>query len=119
MCWPHMLQQCQIVMNQALHTSMGKQLYFAFSRYPPILADGACLPSVTGDEDDLALAHDLIHDTHQKRSQRYRDVANRKQRNQSVKVGVLVWVKRETEFPSTIQKLNVKWNGPYKVIKVK
>ncbi len=99
--WPTLLQPCQIIMNQAIHTSTGQQPYFAFfSRHPPRLAEAA-LPSIDGDEDDLTAAHALIRETHQKMSRRYRDVANRARKNQRVERGALVWVKSETTVPGT------------------
>ena len=117
--WPQLLQECQLIMNQASHTSTGQQPYFAFfSRHPPRLARSA-LPTVDGDQDEMAAAHALIKDTHQKMSRRYREVANRNRKNQAVGVRSLVWVRKETAIPGTCRKLNVKWDGPYRVVEVK
>ncbi len=75
--WPKLLQPCQVIGNQAVHTSTGQQPYFAFfSRYPPRLVS-ASLPFVDGAADELAEAHAQVRETHQKMSRRYRDVANR------------------------------------------
>ncbi len=105
-------------MNQAVHTSTGQQPYFTFfSRHPPRLVS-ASLPSVDGETDELAEAHALIRETHQKMSRRYRDVANRVRKNQRLEVGALVWVKSETTVPGTCRKLNPKWNGVYRIVEV-
>ncbi|KAG0714265.1 Transposon Tf2-9 polyprotein [Chionoecetes opilio] len=117
--WPTLLQPCQITMNQAVHTSTGQQPYFAFfSRHAPRLV-GAALPDVEGEQDDMDVAHALIRETHQKMSRRYRDVANQKRKNQVVEVGALVWVRKETTIPGTCRKLNVKWDGVYRVVEVR
>ena len=117
--WPTLLQPCQSIMNQAVHTSTGQQPFFGFfSRYPPRLV-GAALPTIDGGEEELAAAHALISETHQKMTRRYRDNANKKRKNQSVEIGTLVWVKKETTLPGTCRKLNVKWDGPYRVCDIK
>ncbi len=104
--WPKLLQPCQVIMNQAVHTSTGHQPYFSFfSRYPSRLVS-ASLPSVEGAADELAEAHALVRETHQKMSRRYRDVANRARKTQRVEVGALVWTRK---------KLNPKWHGVYRV----
>ncbi len=56
--WSQLVQSCQISMNQAVHTSTGKQPYFAsfFSRHPPRLVS-ATLLSVDGGDEDLVEAH--------------------------------------------------------------
>ncbi len=109
--WPKLLQPCQVIMNQAVHPSTGQQPYFAFfSRHPPRLVS-ASLTSVDGEADELAKAHALVRETHQKMSRRYRDVANRARKTQKVEVGALVWVKSEVPVPGTCKKLNPKWNG--------
>ncbi len=57
--WPNLLQPCQVIMNQAVHTSTGQQPYFAFfSRHPTSLVS-ASLPSVDGEADELAETHAL------------------------------------------------------------
>ncbi|KAG0727867.1 Transposon Tf2-9 polyprotein [Chionoecetes opilio] len=118
--WPTLLQPCQITMNQAVHTSTGKaKPHFAFfSRHAPRLV-GTSLPGVEGEQDDMDVAHALIRETHQKMSRRYRDVANRKRKNQVVEVGALVWVRKETTIPGTCRKLNVKWHGIYRMMEVR
>jgi len=116
--WPRLLQSCQSVMNSAVHTSTGHQPFYAFfSRHAPRLA-GMRLPATDGEEDDVAAAHQNIRDTHVKMSRKYRSVANRKRKEQRVDVETLVWVKRETAEPGTCTKLNVRWDGPYKVVEV-
>ena len=47
---------------------------------------------------------------------KFRTVANRKRKTETVEVNDLVWVHKEHTVPGTAQKLNVKWTGPYKVI---
>ncbi len=72
----NLLQPCQVIMNQAVHTPTGQHPYFTFlSHHPPRLVS-ASLPSVDGEADELAEAHVLVRETHQKMSQRYRDAAN-------------------------------------------
>ncbi len=74
--WSNLLQPLQVIMNQAVHTSAGQQPYIAFfSRHPPRLVS-ASLPSVDGEADELAEAHALVRETHQKMLRRYRDAAN-------------------------------------------
>ena len=52
-------------------------------------------------------------------TRKYREVAKkRKRKNQAVSEGTLVWVRREVLLPGTSKKLNLKWDGPYKVVKV-
>ncbi len=109
--WPNLLQPCQVIMNQAVHTSTGQQPYFAyFSRHPPRLVS-ASLPSVDGEADELAKAHALVRETHQKMSRRYRDAANSARKNQEVEKVDLVWVKGEVLVPGTCKKLNPMWHG--------
>ena len=105
-------------MNQAVHTSTGVQPYFAFfSRHVPRIL-GAKLPSVEGEKDEVEIAHEIIRETHKKMTRKYREVANRKRKNQAVSEGTLVWVRREVLLPDTSKKLDLKWNGPYKVVEV-
>ncbi len=116
--WPRYLAACQVVLNRAIHTSTGSQPYFAFfSRHAP-LNIGAPLPSVDGEEDEVAVAHKVIRDIHLKMSRKYRDIANCRRKNQTVVKGALVWVKRETTLPGTCRKLNPRWDGPFKVVEV-
>ncbi|KAG0700809.1 hypothetical protein GWK47_025451 [Chionoecetes opilio] len=115
----HCFSRAKSPFNQAVHTSTGQQPYFAFfSRHAPRLV-GTSLPGVEGEQDDMDVAHALIRETHQKMSRRYRDVANRKRKNQVVEVGALVWVRKETTIPGTCRKLNVKWDGIYRVVEVR
>ena len=51
-------------------------------------------------------------------TRKYRDVVNRKRKEQKVEQGALVWVKRETTDPGVCKKLSVRWNGPYQVVEV-
>ena len=53
-----------------------------------------------------------------KMSRKYRSVANRKRKEQKVKVDALVWVKRETTEQGVCKKLGVRWDGPYRVVEV-
>ncbi|MPC35444.1 hypothetical protein E2C01_028867 [Portunus trituberculatus] len=66
-------------------------------------------------EDEMATAHALIRDTYQKMTRSYQENANRNRKSQSVEIGTLVWVRKETTMPGTCRKLNVKWDGPYRV----
>ena len=114
--WPKYLTQCQQIMNTATHTSTNTTPYFAFFGRHPSRSLG--LPVVSSDSDGVSEAHRLIGETQKAMTQRYRDVANRNRKNQSVGVGTLVWVKRETITPGTSRKLNPKWMGPYRVEEV-
>ncbi len=51
--WPQLLQPCQISMNQAVHTSMGQQPYFAFYSCQPPRLVSAALPLVDGGDENL------------------------------------------------------------------
>ncbi len=82
--WPQLLQSYQITVNQAVHTFTRQQPYFAFfSRHPPWLVS-AGLPSVSGEDEELAAAQALIRQTHQKTTRYYRQVASRKRTNPQV-----------------------------------
>ena len=116
--WPRLLQTCQATMNAAVHTSIAQQPYFAFfSRHAPRLV-GTRLPTVDGEVDDFDVARQVIRETHEKMTQRYRRVANRKRKEQRVDIGALVWIKRETTESGVCKKLSVRWNGPYQVVEV-
>ena len=116
--WPQYLPTCQAVLNRAVHTSTGVQPYFAFfGRHAPRKV-GAPLPTVPGEPEGLKVAHETIQATHKALTRRYREVANRCRQNQSVRVGSLVWVKREVHDPGVCRKLQPKWNGPYRVVEV-
>ena len=73
------------------------------------------MPEVSGTSDELVLAHKLLQKTHLNMMRKFRAVANRRRRNQSVEVDSLVWVKAETVMPGISSKLQVHWIGPYKV----
>ena len=79
---------------------------------------GTRLPTVNGEEDDIAVAHRIIRETHEKMTRKYRDVVNRKRKEQKVEQGALVWVKRETTDLGVCKKLSVRWNGSYQVVEV-
>ena len=116
--WPQLIRQCQGVLNSAVHTSTGVTPFFAFfSRHPPCLETNS-LPVIEGDEDDLSIAHQVIRNTHEKMARKFRSVANRGRINQAVKEQDLVWVKSVTPVPGSCRKLNLRWNGPYKVVEV-
>ncbi len=113
-----LLQTCQATMNAAVHTSTAQQSYFAFfSRSTPRVV-GTRLPTITGEEDDISIARRVIKETQEKMTRKYREVANRKRKEQKVNSGALVWVKREVNEPGVCKKLCAKWNGPYKVVEV-
>lgn len=74
----------------------------------------ARLPEVECEKKDLLNALTLIQETHQRRARRYRELANRGSRDQGVRVGSLLWVKKETV--NHLQKLNIKWDSHYRVV---
>lgn len=116
--WPRLLPMCQATMNAAVHTSIAQQPFFAFfSRHAPRVV-GARLPTVDGDENDVEVVRRLIRETHEKMTRKYREVANRKRKDQKVDIGALVWVKRETTESGVCKKLCVRWDGPYQVVEV-
>ena len=117
--WPQLLHACETTMNQAVHTTTGQQPFFLFfNRYPPRLVS-AQLPSVEGEDEELAAAHALVRETHQRMARKYRSVANRQRKSQSVELNSLVWIRRETPTPGTCKKLNPRWDGVYKVVEVR
>ncbi|MPC55650.1 hypothetical protein E2C01_049593 [Portunus trituberculatus] len=97
-------------MKAAVHTSTTQQ--------PAPHMVGNRLPTVDGEESDLDIARRVIRETHEKITQKYWSVANRKHKEQRLDVGKLVWVKRETTDSGVCKKLGVKWNELYKVIEV-
>lgn len=116
--WPRMLEDTQIVMNQAVHSTTGQQPYFAFfSRHAPRLISSE-LPYIAATSDELPAAHEVLKKTHLNMARRFRAVANRRRVNQRVEVGDLVWVKLEVGIPGTCSKLNARWEGPYRVSEV-
>ncbi len=112
-----MLPACQKVLNLAVHTTMGEQPYFAFSRHPPRQVSVRLL-EIKGTEEGIAEAHAILRETHQKMAKKFRAVANRGRRNKKVGERSLVWVKSESSLSGTCEKLNLKWLGPYRVIEV-
>ncbi len=92
--WPRLLQTCQATMNAAVHTSTAQQPYFAFFSRPAPRVVGTRLPTITGEEDDISIARRVIKETQEKINRKYREVANRKRKEQKVNSGALVWVKR-------------------------
>ncbi len=55
--WPKLLQPCQAVMNEAVHSTTGQQPYFAFYGHHPVRALGSRLLGICGTEDGVAEAH--------------------------------------------------------------
>ena len=93
--WPKLLQDIQVVMNQAVHTTTGQQPFFAFfNRYAPRRV-GATLPEVLGTSEGLTIAHELLKNTHLNMSRKFRATAKQHRRNDMVNVGALVSVKAE------------------------
>ena len=116
--WPRYLMACQQVLNQAVHTSVGCQPYFAFfGRHAP-RSLGTHLPSIDGEQDEVAVAQGIIRETHQTMCRKYLSRANEGRRNQAVSEGALVWVRSEVSTPGTCRKLNTRWLGPYRVVEV-
>ena len=70
------------------------------------------------DDSALEKAHTAIQETHLQMARKYRTLANRGRKTQSVAEGSLVWVRNECVIPGTSRKLNPKWTGPFKVVKV-
>ena len=65
--WPRLLETCQTTMNAAVHTSTAQQPYYAFfSRHAPRTV-GTTLPTVKGEKDDIADAHRIIREMHEKK----------------------------------------------------
>ncbi len=106
--WPKLLQTCQAVMNEAIHSTTAKRPYFAFYGRHPARAIGTRLPGIDGTEDGVAEAHAILKETHLKMARRYRNVANRRRRSQSVAQGSLVWIRNEYTVPGTSRKHNIK-----------
>ncbi len=105
-------------MNTPVHTSTAKQPYYVFFLWHAVSMVGTRLPSINGEEDDMAIAHRIIKETHKKMTRKSRSVVNRKHKEQRVEQDALVWVKQETTDPGVCKKLNVWWNGPYQVVEV-
>ncbi len=113
--WPKPLRTCQAVMNDAIHSTTGQRPYFAFYGRHPTRAIGTRLPGIEGTKGGVAGAHAILKET-QFMARQYRNVVNRKQRNQSVVQGSLEWIRNESTVPGTSRKLNTKWLGPSRVI---
>ena len=116
--WPDLLDKTQLVMNTAVHTSIGQQPYVAFfSRYPR-RNTGFDLPQITNSDEDMLEVHKLIRDTNKKMVEQYLHEKNKNRKNERVEVDSLVWVKKEVGIANTSRKLNRKWGGPYQVVQV-
>ena len=116
--WPQLLQQVQVVMNTAIHSTTGQTPYYAFFSRHPHRNIGAPLDHVESDEEGRALAHELLKQTHLNMSRKFSAVANRNRVNQKVEENSLVWVKSETLLPGVGRKLQTKWIGPYRVSEI-
>ncbi len=77
-------------MNAAVHTSTAQQPYFAFFSRPAPRVVSTRLPTITDEEDDISIARRVIKE---KMTRKYREVANRKRKEQKVNKGVMVWIK--------------------------
>ena len=69
---------------------------------------------------DTSRLRELISQASERSRARYRKIANRKKKKDRVGEGALVWVKvgLHKTAPNTSTKLNPKWRGPYRVIRV-
>ena len=117
--WPPYHPHCEAILSRAVYPSTGAQRMRStvVNCHAPRKV-GAPLPTVPGEPEGLKVAHETIQATHKALTRRYREVANRSRQNQSVRVGSLVWVKREVHDPGVCRKLQPKWNGPYRVVEV-
>ena len=114
--WPRYLKKAQYALNTSVHTSTGVQPHFAFFSNH---VSSATWPQIEDESGEgLSNAHRLIRETNAKMSAKFREVANSKRKNESVKVNDLVWVRSEKTIPGTARKLNPKWYGPYTVVEV-
>ena len=116
--WPTLLPQCQTILNSAVHTTIAEQPYFAFYRRPAPRYVGIELPEITGTAEEEEEAMKVIKEHQAKMVRKYRAVANRGRKNEAVSENAMVWVKSETPVPATCRKLNLRWQGPYKVVQV-
>ena len=69
-------------------------------------------------EEGILKAHELIRKTNAKMSEKFRNQANQKRKDEVVKINDLVYVRIEKTIPGTSVKLNPKWHGPFTVVKV-
>lgn len=118
--WPRYLAETQRVMNTAVHSTLGVQPHYAFfNRHAPRHV-GVNLPTIETDgrAEAISVAREVIKETMATNTRKYRAIANRNRKTQSVEKGDKVWVRNETPKPGTSQKLNYRWVGPYEVLEV-
>ena len=118
--WPNYIGECQRVLNSAIHITIGEQPHFAFFGRYAQRNIGVNLPEIVNEErkEAVAVAQEVLKETAQSMARKFRDVANRKRKNEKVECGDLVWVRNETPLPGASVKLQPRWVGPYRVTEV-
>ena len=118
--WPDHVPEAEKALNEAVHTSLGTSPYFAFfGRHPNREVGQLQLPQDEENMDERSLnIKELLKETMNRTTQRYRDTANAKRQNTVLEEGSYVWVYQEEPIPNTATKLNRKWKGPYKIEQV-
>ena len=117
--WPEYLKDAQYALNTAVHTAIGVQPYYAFFSRHVARSFSTTWPLVENDsEEGILKAHELIRKTNAKMSEKFRNQANQKRKDEIVKINDLVYVRIEKTIPGTSVKLNPKWHGPFTVVKV-
>ena len=120
--WPVYLPESVRILNESVHTSLGTSPFFVQFGYHPIRVVGTLLlpEEMEGNLNSQNLElKQKIKETIEAQTAIYRDRANIKRENSNrLKVGELAWVYVEEPIPGTAVKLNRKWKGPFKVVKV-
>ena len=119
--WPLHLPEAIRILNESVHTSLGTSPFFVqFGYHPKRMVGTLLLPEEKeGDYSSQGTElRKLIRETIKKQTDYYRDRANVSRNNSRLEVNNLVWVYVEDPIPGTAVKLNRKWKGPYKIVKV-
>ncbi len=111
------MNQCQRIINRAVHEATGEQPHFLmFNRRAPRIIRIE-LPQM-GQDSELEVALELVKRTSREQASKWRNRANIGRKNQKVEIDQQVWIKRDYATSQSDKKLGVKWVGPYKVKEV-
>ena len=120
--WPDKLCDAVKILNESVHVSLSTSPFFVqFGYHPTRQVGNLTLPEYDEMGVELRRSSDLrkeIREYLKTQTQKYRDKANVKRRNNPLQASDLVWIYQETPIPGTAVKLNRKWLGPYKVVEI-
>ena len=116
--WPLHLPDAVHILNESVHISLGTSPFFVQFGYHPKRVVGTLLLPEEVETDCNKNLRKLIKENVKSQTTYYRDRANKNRRDNKLKEGELAWIYVEEPIPGTATKLNRKWKGPYKIVKV-